>query len=67
MRNQHVGGNYTPAENLHITLAFIGEYPNSEEVMDALSSIKFKPFTINLDGFGCFGNLFCKRFITTRI
>ena len=28
MRDQHVSGNYTPDENMHLTLAFIGDYPN---------------------------------------
>ena len=31
-----VRGNYSPEENLHLTLAFIGEYPDVGQVMDAL-------------------------------
>ena len=58
LRSQHVCGNYTPIENLHITLAFIGEYPDLEDVMDALAGIDFEPFDISLDGFGNFGDLF---------
>ena len=36
-----VRGNYTSEENLHLTLAFIGEYPDAEPVLDALSSVTF--------------------------
>ena len=52
-----VRGNYTPEENLHLTLAFIGEYPEAEAVLEALSSVSFSPFTLCLDGMGCFGDL----------
>lgn len=58
LRSRHVSGNYSPTENLHITLAFIGEYPDPDAVMDALETIDFKPFDITLDGFGNFGDLF---------
>ena len=32
-REQNIRGNYTPEENLHITLAFIGEYNDPDEVL----------------------------------
>ncbi|MDO5131920.1 MAG: RNA 2',3'-cyclic phosphodiesterase [Eubacteriales bacterium] len=54
---QGVTGNYTPAENMHITLAFIGEYPDPEAVLDALDSVDYTPFPIRLGGFGNFGDL----------
>ena len=52
-----VRGNYTPEENLHLTLAFIGEYPAAEPVLEALSELNFKPFEITLEGLGCFDEL----------
>ena len=52
-----VRGNYTTAENLHLTLAFIGEYPDAQPVLDALADVAFSPFEIALDGMGCFGDL----------
>lgn len=57
MFDQGVRGNYTGEENLHLTLAFIGEYPDPQPVLDALSSVSFRPFEIALDGIGCFGDL----------
>ena len=52
-----VRGNYTPEENLHLTLAFIGEYPDAQPVLDALSSVPFRPFELGLEGMGRFGDL----------
>ena len=52
-----VRGNYTPEEKMHLTLAFIGEYPDAEPVLDALSAVSFTPFEITLEGIGCFGDL----------
>ena len=52
-----VRGNYTDPENLHLTLAFIGEYPNPEDVLDVIDSLTFQPFFLSLDGIGSFGDL----------
>ncbi len=52
-----VRGNYTAEENLHLTLAFIGEYPDAEPVLEALSEVSFAPFSLCLEGVGCFGDL----------
>lgn len=57
MYDRGVRGNFTPEENLHLTLAFIGEYPSAEAVMDALSGVTITPFALALDGVGCFGDL----------
>ena len=57
MYDRGVRGSYSPEENLHLTLAFIGEYPDAEAVMDALTAVTFAPFTLSLDGIGRFGDL----------
>ncbi len=57
MREAGVRGNFTKRENLHITLAFIGEYPDKDEVIDVMEGIGFEPFRISLDGLGSFGSL----------
>ena len=54
---QGVRGNYTSEENMHLTLAFIGEYPEAEPVLDALNKVPFTPFEISPEGLGCFGDL----------
>ncbi|MBR4743137.1 MAG: RNA 2',3'-cyclic phosphodiesterase [Oscillospiraceae bacterium] len=56
-RRQRVRGNYTPAENLHVTLAFIGEFGDPDRVLDAVSTVRFRPFRITLDGIGRFDRL----------
>ena len=57
MYDRGVRGSYTQEENLHLTLAFIGEYAEAEPVVDALSAVSFSAFVLALDGFGCFGDL----------
>ncbi len=52
-----IRGSYTREENLHLTLAFIGEVPDAEPVLDALSGVSFSPFEMALEGLGCFGDL----------
>ncbi len=52
-----VRGNYISEENMHLTLAFIGEYPDAEPVLEALSSVSFTAFDLTLEGMGCFGDL----------
>ena len=54
---QHVHGNYTPSENLHITLAFIGEFGDPDQVMDVIETVRFHPFTITMDRLGQFDKL----------
>ena len=57
MKKQGVGGKYTPKQNMHLTLAFIGERKNPEEVMTVLKGVPFKPFKLSIAESGNFGNL----------
>ena len=57
MYHRGVRGNFTPEENLHLTLAFIGEMKEPEKVAAALQTLKFKPFRLTLDNMGCFGDI----------
>ena len=52
-----VRGNYTREENMHLTVAFIGEWPDAQPVLDALQNVKVRPFSLALDGVGRFGDL----------
>ena len=55
---QGMKGNFTARENMHLTLAFIGEHSDPEQVSDALNDVVFEPVNISLDGFGCFKDLY---------
>ena len=57
LRRLGVRGNYTPPENLHLTLAFIGDYPKPDSVLEVLESMCFEPFELHLSGLGSFGEL----------
>lgn len=57
MYERGVRGNFSPEENLHLTLAFIGDYPDAQPVLEALSTVSFTPFELSTDGIGCFGDL----------
>ena len=54
LKNCGIKGNYTKPENLHLTLAFIGEYGNPQNILDALNDVKFTPFELSLNGIGRF-------------
>lgn len=58
LRAQGVTGNFTRRENLHITLAFLGDHGDPHEVLDAMEQVDFSPFGISLEGVGSFGDLF---------
>lgn len=51
-------GRFTPTENLHLTLSFIGEYNDPDYVLDALETVNFEPFVVKLDGIGNFDDLY---------
>lgn len=53
-----VRGNVTPVQNLHLTLAFIGEYGNPTAVLEAMNSVAFNAFNVRLDGIGSFRDLY---------
>jgi len=57
MKRQGVTGNFTRRENLHLTLAFIGEYSDPEDVREVMEQVEFDAFALTLDGVGAFGNL----------
>lgn len=54
LKEYGVRGNYTQPENLHLTLAFIGETERMEEIKAAVDAVKFEPFVIRTGKMGCF-------------
>lgn len=57
MKKQGIRGSYVPVQNLHLTVAFIGETASAEPVRAALQNVRFKPFRLSLSELGCFGDL----------
>ena len=56
-RRRGVRGGYTPVENMHLTLAFIGEYPDPEDVLEVMDGVPFPEVELRLEGLGAFGDL----------
>ncbi len=57
LKKQGVEGNYVPARNLHMTLAFIGEYDNPGKVKEVIRQVPLPGCRVSLSGSGKFGNL----------
>ena len=57
MRTYGVRGKETPPDNMHLTLAFIGEYDEPELVKEVVESIEIRPFELKLRGIGAFRDL----------
>ena len=58
LRTAGLRGRYAKEENLHLTLAFIGEYDDPNKVLEAMAEVPFEPFAIELSGMGRFGDLY---------
>lgn len=56
-----LSANFTRRENLHLTLAFIGEVNNASPVKKAMDSVTFEPFEISLGGIGNFRDIYLRR------
>ncbi len=58
LRSYGIKGSYTNCMNLHLTLAFIGEYDDPQKVLDVLGRVDFRKFSLRLSGTaGAFGDL----------
>lgn len=56
LRKNSISANISRRENLHLTLAFIGEVPSAKKAIDALSTICIPSFELILEGYGEFGD-----------
>ena len=54
LRDNGVRGNFTLPENLHLTLAFIGETDRVDDIKAAVKEVVFEPFEIKTGRLGCF-------------
>ncbi|MCR4672268.1 MAG: RNA 2',3'-cyclic phosphodiesterase [Lachnospiraceae bacterium] len=57
LKKAGVSGKYVPVQNLHLTLAFIGEMESAEPVKEALRGIKYKSFRLSLSELSAFGDI----------
>ena len=57
LKKQGVEGNYVPAQNLHMTLAFIGEYDDPARIKEVISRVPVPEFRMSLSDRGNFGNI----------
>ena len=51
-------GNFSRPENLHLTLAFIGETNAPDAAVRAIKSVTQPSFSVKLGHIGCFGDLY---------
>ena len=57
-----IGGRFMPRENLHMTLAFIGDYGNPDDVLDAMEEVPIKPFSVHMDRIYSFREMYMMSF-----
>ena len=57
LKKAGVKGSFVPTNNLHLTLAFIGETKDTPLVKDALKTVQYKSFRLSLTEAGSFGDL----------
>ena len=57
LKKQGVEGNYVPARNLHMTLAFIGKYDDPEQVKEIIRNVPVPQCRLALSEKGNFGNI----------
>lgn len=57
LKSAGVKGNYTPADNLHITLAFIGETDRAADIKAVIGALPVPPMRIRLNKFAMYGNI----------
>ena len=58
LQRQGVSGNFSRVENLHLTLAFLGEVESYEGVCRVMDQVKAQPFLLTLGESGSFGDLY---------
>lgn len=57
LKKAGVKGSYVPLQNLHVTLAFIGETKDAASVKEAMKNVSCKPFRMSFTDMGTFDNL----------
>jgi len=58
LKKQGVAGNYIPLQNLHCTLAFIGECSRVDDICGVMDRIPVEKARLSFSGFGSFQDVF---------
>lgn len=58
LKQQGITGNYVPKQNLHMTLAFIGETKDVETVKQVMDSLPVEKGRLSFSGYTFFGDIF---------
>ena len=56
LKTSGITGSWSPIGNLHLTLAFIGEYADPDKVLDTVGSVSFMPFDLCICSTGSFSD-----------
>ncbi|MCR4788150.1 MAG: RNA 2',3'-cyclic phosphodiesterase [Lachnospiraceae bacterium] len=62
LKENGVRGKYTSSENLHLTLAFVGEYDDPGKVLEVVREVPFRPMRIKYEGLQLFRDMYFVRF-----
>lgn len=49
LKSSGISGRFTRPENLHLTLAFVGDYDRPEDILDVMETIPCSPFSLKID------------------
>ncbi len=58
LKDAGIEGNFTRPENLHLTVAFIGEYGNPDDVLDIMENVPFDVFSIRIEKIELFRDMY---------
>ena len=65
LKGQKLKARYTKPENLHMTVAFIGDYGNPDAVLDALETVQFTSLETTFEGLQVHRDMIFARLIET--
>ena len=65
LKKQKLKARYTKPENLHMTVAFIGDYGNPEAVLDALETVQFTSIETTFEGLQVHRDMIFARLVET--
>ena len=58
LKKQGIAGSYVPMQNFHVTVAFLGEVKDPQDVIRIMDTMEAESSRMSFDGFGFFGDSF---------